>query len=389
MEMELKLLLESGLKAYYDDPSSFSPKERRQIFKDIRKLLSTTSLEKEPLLQLVLDYYTETINKRKIDKAWEYGDVMAVAQYESKFKYEGVQDFLFGLIKTFHKAQGELYVKQREAYYNDKEVLASIIDFGINPDQFWFLLQFCKYYVFSQTKNLYKRYPSVREDLEMLIDAISKMEFDDSDWDSAYPRFCGELTIKINNKKQHNIINHKALNLLSTIIKEYLNKKHDYDIDYHLNNQDIQESKDLIKYMYCIGNKSKLTEDEKTFCKTYNPWFDKEEEIKYDSIMSRRMALFTYYIEQFLKDKVGHEKSVCVYYPEYNESVGINHDKLFLISKLIYILGDIHNIPKDKRNKLYGENRFLKDCLRGYRIKDQKGVEECLAIIREEGVSNS
>lgn len=387
--MELNVLLKSGLKAYYDEPGRLSKNVNRRLFKDIRKLLSTTSLENEPLLQLVLVFYSENINKSRIKKAWEYGDMMAVAQYESEFKYEGVQNFLFNLIVSFHKATGAIYVKQRESYYNDKEVLASIIDFGIDPDQFWFVLQFCKYYVFSQTKKLNKRYPSAREDLGMLIDAISKMDFDGSDWNSAYPRYCGELVFKINNKKQHNIINHRTLNLLSTIIKEYLDKKHDYDTDYRLNNQDIQESKDFIKYMYCIGKESKLTDDEKDFCEAYNPWLDKDEETKYESIASRRMALFTYYIEQFLKDKKGRKKYVYEYYSEYNHGIGINHNKLFLISNLIYIMSDIHDISKEKRYKLKDDPRYLKDCLRGYRIKDQKGVDDCLAIIREEGISNT
>ena len=391
MEMDLKTLLDKGLEFYYEDLDNLSHEEVKQIEEDIEAIISTEALEKEPALVLVLDFFIKTIYNKRVAAFWEIGDMLGLGLIESEEKYLEVQDFLRYLIYTHHKPVGLSYIKQYKAYYNDKGVLATIKDFGFDPEQFWYLLHFCKYYVNSRTKNLDKSYPSVREDLEMLVNEISKMEFDNIDWRISLPRTKGELSIKVD-KKQHKIIHHTTLHLLSTIVQEYLDKKHDYDTDYHLNVHELQISDKLIKYLYCRHNISKLTVEEKEFYNTYNP-FNKEDvrETQYDSRSNmRRVALFTYYIEHYLDGRVGHKNYVYEIYTDYdNHSEGINHDKLFLISQLLYIMGsDLHQISKEKRHNLLEKN-YLKDCLKGYRIKDQKGVDECWAAINKERLTNS
>ena len=392
--MELRRLLDSGLKAYYVEPEKLSHEDKKQIIKAFQKIISPDALEKESVLELVLNFYMTNIHFKRIDSCLKCDDMQGMAYLESDGKYLEVQDFLRKHIcfYSFNKEEGipyyYRYKKQREAYYNDKEILASIKDFGIDPDQFWYLLQFCKDYVMSLTKGLEKRYLSVREDLNMLVNEISKMGFDNEEWDKAYPRSLGEMTVKV--EDNHKITNYKTLHLLMRLVKDYLNKKHDYETNIYLDAQEFQQSKDLIKYMYCINNEEHLTDKEREFLDSYNPWLDKSKDTKYDSKSdSRRMALFTYYIEQFLKGKEGQKKYVYEYYPDYNQGVGINHNKLFLISKLIYIMSDIHKIPIEKRQKLRDDSTFLKDCLKGYRIIDQKGVEECLSAINREGLTNS
>ena len=386
IDMVLKELLESGLDCF-GDYKSLSRKDRTIIWKKINEMISTESLEKEPLLKLVLDFYMVTIYYKRIDSLQEFGDMQGIAYLESEGKYMEVQDFLIELINTLNKAPGIIYSQQRKMYYENKEVLASIRDLNIDPDQFWYLLQFCKYYVFSHTKNLNKTYQSIRADLKMLVDEISKMEFENEDWRVSYPRRSGGLTINIDNNSHRHITNYRTLHLLSSIIQDYLNRKQDYDTSVHLDMPTIQESKDFVRYMYCRRNKEKLTDEEVNFYETYDPWNDDSKETKYDTRATmRRVALFTYYIEQFLKGKKGHKEYVHEYYPDYNHGVGICHEKIFLISKLIYIMGDIHDIPREKRHKLLDNNHYLKDCLRGYRIKDQKGVDECLELIRQEGI---
>ncbi len=393
MEMDLKTLLDKGLDFYFEDLENLSYEEVEQIEKDIKAIISTEALEKESSLSLVLDFYMKNIYYKIVDGLWEVGDMYAIGLMESELKYDEVQKFLLKLIYSLHKPIGTSYIKQRELYNNDKELLASIRDFGLEPEQFWFLLQFCKYDVISQTKNLDKAYPSIKEDLEMLMNEIAKMEFDDKDWRVSLPRTNGELIIKVGSNEQHKIFHHTTLHLLYIIIKEYLDRKHDHDTDIHLNLHELQKSNNLIRYLYCMRNKSKLSIEEKNFYDSYNPFFNEDyRETKYNSKSSMRIiALFTYYIEQFLKErevqKQDKKKYVYEYYPDYNPAVGINHSKLFLISKLLYIMGaDIHGIEMSKRHKLYDDSHYLKDCLRGYRIKDQKGVEDCLACIRKEGI---
>lgn len=388
IEMELKELLESGLDCF-GDYNSLSKEDRDKIWKQIDELISAEALEKEPLMKLALDFFMETIYHKRIDSLLEFGDMQGIAYLESEGKYLEVQEFLRELINTLNKAPGIIYLQQRKMYYENKEVLASILDFNIDPDQFWYLLQFCKYYVFSHTKNLNKTYQSTRDDLKMLVDELSKMEFENADWSISYPRRSGKLTIKVDCNNQHHITNYRTLHLLSAIIQDYLDRKHDYNTSVKLDMHTIQESKDFVKYMYCRGNKEKLTDEEVIFYETYNPWNDDSKDTKYDTDAAmRRVALFTYYIEQFLKDKKGQKEYVHEYFSDYNPGVGISHNKLFLISRLIYIMGDIHDIPKEKRHKLLDNDNpnYLKDCLRGYRIKDQKGVDECLELIRQEGI---
>lgn len=388
MEMELSHLLESGITYYYKDYSSFSPAQKRKIHKVVNEMMNTKNIDSEPVLKLVIDFYLNNEYKKNMAGAYKIGDMLGVALYEEDYKYFDLNPFLNKIIFSFNSPKGEKYVSQRNDYFADKEVQASIKDYGIDPSQFWFFLQYCKYYVISKTKKLDKSYPSVRQDLEMLVSEITRMEFEDKDWTNAYPRYTGSLSIDIEGSEKHSIIHYKTLHLLATIIQDYLEQKHSYETNLFLDNPEYMESREFIKYMYCRGNKDIMTEEEKEFYETYNPWLDNSLETKYDTGANMRIvALFTYFVEQFLKDRNPQKKYVYEYYQDYNHGIGINHNKLFLISKLLYIMGpDIHGIDKEKRKKLYDDPRYLKDCLRRYRVKDQEGVDECFAYIRKEGI---
>lgn len=315
MEMDLKQLMDLGLSVYYENLESLSREEQTDLLNQIFSI----NVSNEPVLALVNDFAL----KHKL-----FTDILD--DNDNLFK---VQSFcgnhIVSLNKPYKKAE---YNYRRDRYYNDNDLMETLNYFDLDKDQFWYLTLFCWYYVNSLTTKLCYTSPTIEKELNLIVDGIKSMEFNQSDWREAYPKYPGQITLNIEGQqKPYKVCNPQTLNVLSVLIKQFLAQKHDEYTDFALTCGGYTD-KEGIRIKYLEGLESKSAEEEKDYRKKSLEYY-MADAYDFDDSETRRLALFHYYMKTSIETPTEEKEDTN------NQSLfKITHSKTFLISKMIYIL---------------------------------------------------
>lgn len=367
MSMELQSMMENGFSIYYGELEKMSLVERYKL----RRSLFHLNVDDELFLSLVNDF----ARKRHLAEEYDDGNNLAVV---GRFCGTHIWSFRDNTFRTIYGTQWRLF-KQ------DYEVLASIKDYNLDPDQFWYLLLFCKKYVDKLTTNLSIFRPSVDEELNTIVAAINGMAFNSSDWTTAYPKEMGKLEVTISGKKKCVITGHNTLHLLSELISNFQNKYHTEVEEFHLYSHFDKESEKEMRWEYLNG-KECLSEEEKVELQTIEK--DIVIGVDTDGLYNERsdyqkIALFKYFIIDYLNRAEPKKQNIDVYY-DYKKGYATINNKLFLISKLIkYIYNYGIKWSGVDLKKLYNNRDCLKNNIKDYDIRTENDVERYLKSLTD------
>ena len=349
MEKDLQQLMESGLSE--KDLRSITCKQINELFK--------FNVGKEPKLSLVNDF----AHKHHLeDEFFDEGGNLDI-----------VRRFCGNHILSLNKPDKRvIYTKQRESFKADFHVLASIRDFNIeDPDQVWYLLMFCKKHVDDLTSKLPFKNPSVKEELETLVDEISAMNFNNEDWTQGYPEYNGYIDITVGGRDKHTIKSHYSLHLLSDLINQYLHRIHTEQELFIMDNHFDMEDKDQLRWKYLNGKECLTTEEEKEL-----RYLDKTLLLRSDNSVLfeerdkyKKIALLKFFIIDYFNNEGTVKHSVDYYYENQCKGMDCLHNRLWLVAKLISYISNYGELWPINRVKLYNEESYLKDNLKGHDIR--------------------
>lgn len=330
MEMELKYLLESGPLYYYPEKNSLGddPNDSKEWLVAENKI-ARTDLFKEPLLKLVTDF------ARKNLKVW-------YDEFDDTDNNLEVTQFCYIHVYSLRTKRNRIEYEERfRRYKKNKVVQDSIRNFGLDPDQFWYYFLFCKYYVDKITKVEIKE-RSIKEDLELFVQQIQKMNFSNNSWEGSYPQNIGELSISIPELKTNKTItNPRTIHLISYLITEFLNGEHDSHIENILRERENTPTRNYLKYLYYSTKEEPTSADNKA----------KQSASCFDGLIN------SYKLEKTDSkwQKIAIQKYlVCSCFNEPKEKkTGLITDKLILFSLLLYLNGQL--IP-EKNSKISKED---------------------------------
>ena len=346
-KMELKHLLESGGLYYYPDLNSLEDDfSDTNVFRNIENQIIRMDYLNNPILELVSDF------ARKHDL------VSSPNEYEEYESSGDIYKFCIRHIYKLRTKRAQLEYEQRFRRYckspDNYVLLASLKNFGLEPIQFWYFFLFCIYYVGELTKvEIIGR--SIKEDLELFVDQIIKMNFSNKNWDASYTLNAGELTIKGVNKVT--ITNQQTIHLISCLIEDFLNGKHDKQINDKLSAQERKPTPNFIKYLY-YETKEELTDEEyrkKIHGDCYMGLLYPYETESGKNLKWQKIAILKYFVLSYLNENKG--KAVVADFEEYKNcdkkiaKSELITDKIKLFSLMLYLTGNLVPDPGSKITK--------------------------------------
>lgn len=386
-KMELKHLLESGGLFYDLEMDDLEKKEYDEdAFRIIENEIVRMDYLNDPLLGLVSDFARRR-NLVSFPNEFE--------EYESSLD---VLLFLFRHIYKIRTPRAVLVYGQRFRRYNSPDnyvVLASLRNFGLDPIQFWYFFLFCIYYVDELTQvEILGR--SIKEDLELFVDQINKMNFSNKNWKTSYPLNAGELTIK--GDKKITITNQQTIHLISCLIEDYLNGEHDKQTMEKMTVIEPKPTPNYIKYLY-YDTKEELTDEEypkKIHGECFDGLLHRYETESGKNKKWHKIAILKYFVFSYLNENKG--KSIVADFEEYKDcekriaKSGLITDKMKLFSLMLYVTGNLEpdsgsKITKDDIKKYYdsdddGNWEQLKDYvwsnIKKYNINSEEGLNKYL-----------
>lgn len=369
-KMELKHLLESGGLYYYPERDSLvdnpkEPTESRTLIDILNQIIRMDYLN-EPILGLVSDF------------ARKHGLTDPPNEFEDYESSDDVYKFCIRHIYKIRTNKERLAYERRFRRYKRPEnyvLLASLKNYGLDPIQFWYFFLFCNdYYVNELTKvDIIGR--SIKEELELFVDQVNKMNFSNKNWDSSYPLNIGEISIKYtyeidDNKEKSStktITNQQAIHLISNIIGDYLKGEHDKSIIDKLSTSEPKPAPNYIKYLY-YDTKGELTDEEykkKIHGKCFEGFLNKYETESGKHLRWQKIAILKYLVLSYLNENKG--KAIVGDFKEYKDCENkiakraLITDKLKLFSVMLYLTGNLvpdssSKITKDEIKKYYNND---------------------------------
>lgn len=270
--------------------------------------------------------------------------------------------------------------KLRKEYNEDYQIQASFKYLEMDPDKFWFLLQFCIFYVDILMKRKIRKMPSVRKQLESFVDNVSKMNFDNDNWMKSAPALSGTLSFCVDEIKDSKITikNPYTIHLISSLINDFLKSLHDNNTNLQLDEEHPVLSGDVMHHF------GKLSHVKIPFDQLSKPEeLSEEQKAFYDLILSdpyvymesekEKAKLFKDLAFDYINTKSPTTKCVKDFFPNYDgkDNIMVTASKWFLLSKLLYRLHYIRLQPKGKESKeerskncLYNDPDFLKNYIK-------------------------
>lgn len=370
MEMELKHLLESGPLYYYPDKNNFGdePIDSKE-WRVVENIIGRMDLFKDPVLKLVTSFARKNLD------VW-------YNEYDDTDNNLEVTHFCYRHVYSLCTQRKRIEYKERfRRYKKNKVVQDSIRNFGLDPDQFWYFFLFCKDYVDIKITRVEIKERSIKEDLELLVQQIQKMNFSNTSWGGSYPQNIGELSISIPELKTNKTItitNPRTIHLISYLITEFLKGEHDSNTEDILTVRKESPTRNYLKLLYystkekptAADNKAKLSFD--CFDGMINSYELEETKSKWQKIAIQRYFVCNCFCEP--KEKKN----------------GLITDKLILFSLLLYLNGQLTPEEDSKISKEMIDGYFKEDpvLLRDYvwdNIKKYKvDTEDELKKFRED-----
>ena len=389
-QSRLKDLLDNGIPDY----NSLERQARNDKYKEIVSL----DVRNEPCLELVNDFASKHINKGATEKERE--------EYRTSVIKRFCLDYILKK-RPFCRTAA-----LKKDYYNDYEIQGSYQCFEIDPEKFWYLLLFCRFYVNALTGFIPIKKQSVREQLQSFVQEVSKMDFSSDNWiNSYYPNHAGKISFYLDKDRKSliNITDPRTIHLLYMLIKKYLSDKHDKATSYSLDiNNELNEN---IRSFINMSNKvslpptfKELTDSisNKTLTEQQSKLFDIAEWQTYVSsektYQVKTISLMCYYLMAYIGNAKVTNKQMCDFFPEYNDknnkdlyhhrSDRISVSKWFLLSRLIYKLKFLPIRTNDQKNndRFYNDAHYLEDYLRNNEITKPEDEENYLNRINPDRV---